>query len=202
MIKINLATRRQQAGDHKALKGGAGGAAQTLGILKDLPIRKVALPLMVGFVASYLLDGYKEEQIKKQDVVLTRLNKQGADLTAEAGKTQSYEPLKKALDQDEAMIKTKLDTITKLVADRSTTHKFLFSISNAIPADAWLSELRVDKTDVILKGGALGFTQISDFLKNLNENSFFASVELKNTEQQEKEPGSETATFELKAKRR
>jgi hypothetical protein len=66
-----------------------------------------------------------------------------------------------------------------------------------------LTEFRIEKSDLAFKGSALGFNQISDFMKGLNENAMLSEVELKNS-QQFKDPslGVETATFELKAKRR
>ena len=48
----------------------------------------------------------------------------------------------------------------------------------------------------------LGFGLVSDFMKNLNESAYFSEVELKNTQQNREEAGSEKVNFELEAKRR
>lgn len=202
MIKVNLATRKQ-AGTGGGVKGGAAaGATKTsLSSLKELPIRKVAVPLMVGVFASFLLDNYKDEEMSKLEVILTKATTDGAKYQADALKFKVYEPVKKSLDEDELTIRTKLEVIRKITTDRISPAKFLVSIANAIPTEVWLSEFKVEKSDVIFKGAAMGFGQISDFMKNLNENAFFLGVELKNS-QQDREGSVEIASFELKGKRR
>ena len=199
MIKINLALRKQ-AGEGDPAKGGAAGKVK-LDALKGLPIRKIAIPLIVGVVASYLLDNYKEEEVHKLDLVVTKLNNEGAKYMSDAAKFKDFEPVKKQLDLDENLIRIKLDVIRKLTNGRAPQSKFLIAISNAIPAEVWLNDFKVEKNDVTFKGLALGYGQISDFMKALNSDAFFSGIELKNS-QQEKMGSVEVASFELKGKRR
>ena len=202
MIKINLALRKQ-AGEADPGKGGAVGSLGKVNLdaFKGFPIRKVVIPLIVGSVASYLLDNYKEEEIHKLDLIVTKLNNEGAKYMADAAKFKDFEPVKKQLDQDEALIRTKLDVIKRVTSGRAPQSKFLIAISSAIPSEVWLNDFRVEKTDVTFKGMALGYGQISDFMKTLNSDAFFSGIELKNS-QQEKLGAVEVASFELKGKRR
>jgi len=207
MIKINLATRKQAVG---VSGGGDGGTATSLkrmtvdlNSLKDLPIRRAVLPIVVGLMASFALDSYKEDELKKVDDQIAKLSAEKQKLQVEANKMRGYEEVKKNLEADERALRVKVETIRKLIADRQTPPKLLISIAESIPKDVWLTEFKVIKKEVGFKGSALGFNQISDFMKSLNENLYFADVSMKSTQQvKDKQSGSDLAEFELSAKRR
>jgi Tfp pilus assembly protein PilN len=201
MIKINLATRKQATGlgDGGGLKGlGALAAARNLDGLKELPLRKIALLLAVGIGASYLLDDVKQKELDKLTVQEDRLNGEKNRAMGELGKIKGFEEMKKVLDNDEFTLKTKIETIDKLLDDRRTPPKLLIELSKTIPPEVWLSDFKIEYPDVKITGSSLGFNQISDFMKNLNENVYFTELKIEKTEQGQ----SGFATFELKAKRR
>jgi Tfp pilus assembly protein PilN len=203
MIKVNLATRKQSGvfGDSKNSKANSFGKVN-LDQVKDLPLRKLIVPIVVCFLGNYMLDGYKEDELKKLDQTLSKVNSDSTKLQNELNKLRGYDSIKKTLDADEITIKTKLETIQKLIADRSAPPKILVSVATMIPKDVWLSELKTEKLDITMKGSSLGFNQISDFMKSLNESAYFMDVDLKNSQQSKDSSGDEFAVFELKAKRR
>ncbi|MBI2711960.1 MAG: PilN domain-containing protein [Bdellovibrio sp.] len=203
MIKINLALKKQTGGADGGKGGGGGGPLGKMDFdaFKGVPIRKIAVPLVVGFLASYLLDNYKEEQLKKLEEAVTKSQNEASKYLNDAQKYKTYEPIKKQLDDDEALLRTKLDVVKKLTAMRGAQGKLLSAVSSTIPAEVWLTDFRVEKNEVVVRGASLGYGQISDFMKSLNENSNFSGFELKNS-QQDKDGGLEIATFELKGKRR
>jgi Tfp pilus assembly protein PilN len=205
MIKINLATRKQSGVMSETRLGSLnlGGLSKVnIDNFKDLPIKKLAVPLITGLLASYAVDFLKETEIKKQDDIIAKLNADGSVLQDEIGKLKSYEPIKKVVDEDEVTIKTKLDTIRKLIADRNFHVKVLLSISSTIPKNVWLSDLEVNTTEIGLRGSSLDFNQISDFMKSLTENAYFTDVVLKNSQTAKDETGLDIASFDLMAKRR
>ena len=202
MIKINLASRKQSqvSADGKGSKGPVGLGGMSLGQFRDLPIRKLAIPIVVAMVASYSLESYQEEMVENVNKSITKLKADEAKIQTGLSKVKSYESLKKSLDADELVIRTKLETVQKLMADRGYITKMLLSTASGIPKEVWLTGMKADKEAVQILGSSLGFNQISDFMKNLNDGRYFASIELL-TSQQVKD-GSETAAFELKAKRK
>ncbi len=204
MIRINLAKRKMSnvvAGEGKP------GAKNILANLdfesfKDLPIRKFGLPIVVAILATYFLGDFKSQEIQKVQDEITKAMAEQTKLQLELTKTKRFDELKKQIDSDEFMIKTKLQTIEKLIVDRTTPPKLLLALSRAIPADVWLSDLKVNGTEVTLKGSSLDFNQISDFMRNLNESAFFKELNLRSTQQAKDESGLEIAQFELSALRR
>ena len=217
MIKINLATRKHS---NVAVSEEAGGGGRTLSDifggmfsgankasvdidgLRELPLRKIALMVLVGFGAGYLLDEHKTEQLQNLEPLVLKAQTENKRLMEEAARTRNYKQLKVQLDADEFVLRKKIETIDKLMADRQVPPKMLLSLSTAIPSDVWLTDFRIDGPNVSFAGGSNGFAQISDFMKNLNENVYFTGINLEKTEQAPDSRSASTAIFELKAKRR
>jgi Tfp pilus assembly protein PilN len=210
VIKINLATRKQSAS--AATAGGALGGFQlpaglskmniNISDIRDLPIRRFVLPLVVAIVATYVADGLKEDELAKVQAELAGLNEQTTKLQAEAGKLRGYEELKKNMEADEQMMRTKLGVVQALIQDRANPPKVMRSLAAAMPKDVWLSEFRAGEKEVSFKGFSLDFNQVSDFMKNLSESAYFADVTIKNTQQAKDELGMDVASFDLSARRR
>ncbi|OFZ78786.1 MAG: hypothetical protein A2583_09660 [Bdellovibrionales bacterium RIFOXYD1_FULL_53_11] len=222
MIKINLATMKQAAS-----AGGAGdapvkrgdiigtisqaltglikrrgvGAAEGGGIDKKM-IRKIILMIGVGFAADFLAGDFMAEEMKKVEAALARVDAEKSKFQAEVQKTRGYEAIKKQLEADEFIIRTKVDTMEKLVTDRQTPPKLLLSVATAIPKDVWLSSFKVDGPSVVFSGGSVGFNPVSDFMKTLGESAYFSELNLQKTEQTRDAAGTEIAIFELMARRK
>jgi Tfp pilus assembly protein PilN len=207
MIKVNLASRKQSvsanAGKGKPISFNSSDILKNINFekLKNLPIRKVVLPIIVLVGAFYMAQSYEQDELRKLETRLQNINSENGKIQAEVDKLKGYDVVKKSLEQDEATIRSKLDTIQKLIADRSTSFKVLLSIVDSIPKDAWLTEYRIEQMDISLKGSSLNFGLVSDFMKNLHESAFLASVDLVDT-QEAKDHIQGSANFELRAKRR
>jgi Tfp pilus assembly protein PilN len=210
MIKINLATRKQPSGasiEGKGLNLGgfqfpAGFSKISVNDLKDLPIRKLLLPLVVCVALTYLVDSFKEDEMTKVQDEAAKVAAEKVQLQANAGKLKGYEALKRSMEADEQIMRSKLAVVQGLVADRTNPPKILRSLSSALPKDVWLSEFKAADKEVSFRGFSLDFNQISDFMKNLNESAYFSDVTIKSTQQAKDELGVDVASFDLVAKRR
>jgi Tfp pilus assembly protein PilN len=208
MIKINLALKKHGVGIIPREKGagfnfkGLSGGMNT-DFVKDPLFRKFGLVVVVAIMATYLLDGFKDDELKKLDDLLAKTNEANAKIAAQLTKTKGYEGLKKQIDTDETTLRTKLDTIKKLILDRQIPPKLMASLSTGIPSELWLSDLSMDEKELRLKGYALGYTQITEFLKALGENEFLSDPKLVDSKQtRDSITGQEMANFELSAKKK
>jgi Tfp pilus assembly protein PilN len=207
MIKINLAQRkRSQAG---AIKAPTSGQPLSLGNLlaqleefRDLPIRQMAVPLVIGIVVTFGFSTYKQSEIDKLQQQIQALQAEKPKLQAEADKMAGYEELQKQMEKDELVIRTKIDTIRKLVQGRTTTVRLLTEISKITPAHLWLTSVDIGTKEISFKGYSSDFSLISDFMKTLNDNTYVRDVTLKDTQMAEDENHREVAKFELLAKER
>ena len=206
MIKINLATRKQTPLEADSARGTFGGGLTKFNVrldgAKSASIRRLAIAAAAAVMATYFLEGYQEEETRKYSELLPTITAEKQKLTAELNKTKDFEPKKKALDLDEATIKLKIETIKKLIVDRQTPPKMLLALATSIPGEVWLSDLKIDPEGLKLKGNSLGFNQISDFMKGLNESAYFSELKLVSTVQAKDDTGQEVAAFEMSAKRR
>lgn len=209
MIKINLALRKQSAAvltrdkleaPEKKLKFDI--KSVDLEFLKSPELRKLALVIVVAVVGTYVVDGMKQDMMDKADQQITKATADNTKAKAELAKTSGYEEIKKQIDTDEELIRTKLLTIQKLIADRQLLPKMLMSLSSGIPKDVWLTELNFTGADVQLKGSALGLDPVTDFLKTLNENDMLTDVKLENSEKAKDPLAGEVMTFEMDAKKK
>lgn len=205
MIKINLATRKQSnlSGEPKTATS-LGGSLENFKLesLKELPFKKAMIPIAIGIVAYMGLDSYKEDVLLKMNNAAKKIESENTRLEAEISKFKAYDAIKKSLEEDEATITTKLQTIRSLIADRNTPPRMLVSLANALPKEVWITEFRIENSNITFRGGSLDFNHISDFMKGLSEIAFFSEVELKTTQQSKDDTAGDMATFELSAKRR
>lgn len=206
MIKINLATRKQSASvggsDAKSSRVAGMKLDARLDGIKELPWRKALAVVVLYLVASYGLDDFKLEELAKVNAVIDKLTAEQTRLKAELAKTKDFDELKKSLDADEVALRTKIDTIQKLIRDRQTPPKMLLSLSGSTPKDVWLTDFQAKDDEITLKGFSLGYNGISDFMKALNESVYFGDLKLVNTTTGRDETGLEAATFDLSAKRK
>lgn len=211
MIKINLALKKQP-GLSAPGGGGSGGKfdLRTLTsklkldpeLLKEIPFKKFVPPIVIALMANFTFENWKESEIAKlQDQIAVEQAKMPA-LTKEAEKIKSYEDLKKEIDRDELTIRTKIETIQKLVAGRSEPSKLLVVLSKSMSPDVWINNFRLQDSDISLSGLSDGFGPISDLMKSLGETSYFNELELKNSAKVGGYPSADVTQFELVAKRR
>jgi Tfp pilus assembly protein PilN len=153
----------------------------------------------VGLLSSFFLDSFKAEQLESLQKQIARLSDQKKKLELSVSKVKEYDLMKKNLDEDELMIRTKLDTIRKLIGDRSEPPKVLLGLATPLPADAWLNEVKITSQEIALKGSSNGYNAISDYMKGLGELNFFGEVSLKGSQQGQKD---DVTQFELTMKRR
>ena len=211
MIRINLAKRKQAVSGGGASSEKASGLSALGGLskisinadqIKALPVRKFVVPIIVAIVATYVQDGIKVDDMQKVEAALAKLTAERTQLAATANKLKGYEAVKKSMEADQATMRSKIDTIQKLIADRTNPPKLLRSLASAIPKDVWLAEFKAGEKDVSFKGFSLDFNQIADFVKNLNESAYFTDLSIRNTQQSKDEVGLDVASFELSARRR
>jgi Tfp pilus assembly protein PilN len=219
MIKVNLASKKQavvaqgpQADGVKkpafsfSLKSLDLNAIKdkiSLDLVKDPQTRKLLLVVAVSALAYFALDSYEADLVQKQEDILTQVNAENAKLTADLAKTKGYEAIKLEIDADEKVLRTKLDTIKSLINDRQVPPKLLLALSNDIPSETWLSECVLSEKDLKLTGSSVGYTQITDFMKMLNESEYLTEVKLVNSRQEKDQTtGIDIANFELSAKRK
>ena len=212
MIRINLAKAGQAS--YVTAKPDASGKTKGTGVklkrgggkfdIADLkPFRKLIMGGVIIYLAMTSVEGWQEEELAAVRKQVEAVQEQGKKIQTELAKLKKYELVKKQMDADFAVITAKINLITKLVEDRHTPPRMMYSLTTAIPANAWIKEFKMTPKEVMLNGTALEYGQISDFMRALGEVVYFNGVQLKNTQQlPEKDNDPALTSFEIVLNRR
>jgi Tfp pilus assembly protein PilN len=207
MIKINLATKKRavNAATGRGLDSLRMDSSQLQGLLaqlKELPLKKLAFVIGLGFAASVLLDGYKDDMIKAEQAEFDKVIALKPKLEAESNKMKGLQELQKSMESDEKKIRTKLDTIKKLISTRSSAALVLAELAKITPSTVWLSEFSLKGNDLSFKGASPDFGNISEFTKMIQSSAMFSDMTLKDTQLTLDEQKRQVASFSVTAKKR
>ncbi len=204
MIKINLATKKQAS--YAMGEGRESGTQTFLGRipiskedLEDIPLRKIFLSIIACLMGGFILDDLKSSKIQNVDKEIVAKQEIFEKLKKSSKKTKSIDKIKKQMERDEFVIRTKIETIQKVILDRRQTAEMLISLSELIPKEVWLSRFNVGPKRIEINGRSKDFNFVSDFMKNLGESSYFAELSLDSTKQVIVN-GKSLAEFILRAK--
>lgn len=165
-------------------------------------IKKLLVPICIGFVCSYTLDNYKQQKLEEIDIIIIKEQQIGEQLKKEINKIKDYEQMKNAVEKDEKTIRNKLDTIKKLTLNRAAPIEILIELSKLIPRQVWLNRLEMDPEYIALSGKSIDYVQISNFMKHLQKSAFFQEVKLGNTKTINEKNGQKLVQFSVNAIRR
>ncbi len=188
MIRINLARKRAPAYATSAAASGGGGLSNAFrslsqGGMKALgPVLLViGIPAAIGIGANFAFDQYVEQRTAEMQSQLNTVGKEKDKINAKLQQIKGFEAVKDQLEQNSNIIRTKIDTIEKLVRERDFTAKSLINLASALPKDAWLLDFRDSEADYEIHGATLDAGLVTDFMTKLQKNIYFKDVQLKST---------------------
>lgn len=183
-------------------KAGGEGAANVSSLAIELgDVRNILVAGVLSYAAMFFIDGEKAKELAELDGQIGALQTEQAQLKAETNKVQTYDQIKLQLENDEKMMRTKLQTVQALMSDRASAPRILLTLAQSIPTEVWLRDLAAKENTFTMQGSAVTFNHVSDFMRALNESAFFKNVQLKGTEEASA-GGGDTKNFELSAERR
>ncbi len=216
MIKINLALLKSPAGTGGEETSGSGfslgglfkkksGGSDTASSISpsgELPIKPLAYLAIAFFGGEMLIGEIRNEELGVRDAQILKLTEQQTVLQKQLSAVKGLEEVKKKMDSDEAVYKTKISTIEKLLEGRQLPVQILSSVSTTIPEEVWLTQFRFDESTAQLDGVAMNMNHVTDFMRNLGASAHFQDVDGRTGQSSDATLGTEVATFQLTAKRR
>ena len=204
MIRINLIQKKQASyvnaggrttgvgiGTFKGLGGG--------GLSEALPLMKsIGLPLLFCVAANFAYDYYIQQVTDEMTLESSKLTEEKSRIEKELLKIKGFESVKIELERNELVLRTKIETIEKLIRGRDFTVKSLVTLAQAMPRDIWMTEVAATDTAFELKGGTVDLGLVSDFMSKLGQSIYFRDVTLKNTSA---DASGHQANFDLTARR-
>ena len=157
-------------------------------------LRQTVAFLILGFV---LLAGgifFVHSNIQRQrEAVSTSVRQMEADLERYKPQQAKVEEFKK----QRSKLAGKLDVIRGLDKQRTGPVRILDELGARTPERLWLTKLRFKGTSITLDGASIDTGVVADFLRNLNESSFFNSVDLDRTKRGREVEGVKLVNFTI-----
>lgn len=210
MIRINLAQKKQASylAASKSGSASAGGeGTNALDALKGMiaggaslgsTLVKILVPAVLSVMAYFAYDYYTQQKIAEMQQESATIDKEKNRIEEELRKIKGYEVVKVELERNELILRTKIQTIEKLIRGRDFTVKSLVVLSQSLPKEVWLMGLSASETGYEIKGGTIDIALISDLMTRLGQSIYYKDVALKSTLA---DPVQRQASFELTARR-
>ena len=204
MIRINLIQKKQasyvSSTSKEADSGDAGFKSSASGKLAGyLPMLKsFGIPIALGLAANFGYGLYIDQRMDEMVQESTKLDAEKDKINKELTKIKGFESVKAELERNELVLRTKIDTIEKLIRGRDFTGKSLVTLAQSMPRDIWMTEVIATETTFEFKGGTVDLGIVSDFMSKLGQTIYFREVTLKNTNA---DPNGKQANFDLTARR-
>lgn len=207
MIRINL-VQKKQASYVSAASVGGGGVASSFASLKGLGsgglggfvplLKRMGIPLVLSVITNYGYDYYVQIRQDEMAAELATRDQEKDKINKELQKIKGFESVKVELERNELILRTKIDTIEKLIRGRDHTPKTMIALVQSMPRELWFTEINAGEMSYEIRGGAIDIGLISDLMSRLGKTIYFKDINLKNTAS---DPTGRQSTFEITARR-
>ena len=171
MIKINLTTTQKQAD-----LSNVGGFDFT-----KLKFKAVGLALVLIYVPDFFLVPMWEEDMNTKQAELQTLQSEVNSLKRKVSQSATYEKQIRELKAQEENLVKKLTAVKEAISLKRNPSNLLLYISKNMPAELWIKELSIDRQTMLIKGEALSYSSVGNFVANLKSSVFIKDANIKST---------------------
>jgi type IV pilus assembly protein PilN len=143
--------------------------------------------------AIYMADRGVRTKIASAEVSVRQLEANIEQFRPQQKQVVAFKKKKKEL-------RLKLDVITSLDRARSGPLRLLDELSLRTPERLWLTQLQTKGMAVTIEGESLDTGVVADFLRSLNESSYFVEVDLDRTSRGKVIQGVKVVKFAIRAR--
>ncbi len=171
MIKINLSAAQKQV-DISNL----GGFDFT-----KLKFKAVILACVVIYLPDFLIYPMWEDDFTFRSQELTTLQAQSNSLKRKVSQSSVLEKQIRELKIQEENLGKKLTAVKQAISQKRNPANLLLYISKNMPEDLWIKELTIIDESMTVKGEALSYTSVGNFVNNLRSSVFIKDANIKST---------------------
>jgi len=171
MTEINLRST-EKAGDISTL----GGYNFTKIKIKPLLI-VIALIYLPDFLLIPMWE--TERQTKEQEIQAVEMKV--ASLKRKIAASQDMERQIKELQAQEENLEKKLAAVKQAISEKKNPATLLLYIAKNIPSNLWILDLSIDDNQMTVKGEALDYTSIGNFINSLRSSVFISDANIVST---------------------
>jgi len=188
MIKINLSVSTKQVDISNF--GGFD--------LTRVKIKAVVLAIVILYVPDFTLFSFWDSELENKNNELSTLIAESNKLKSQVAQFSALEKQIKDLKEQEENLKKKLTAVKEAISQKRSPVQILLYIAKNIPQTLWLTELSLKGTTLLVKGEALSYMNVGEFVNSLRSSVFIRDASIKNTASIIKEDGkTRLETFEI-----
>lgn len=178
MIRINLSTAKKQA-DLSNIGGFD---------LTKLKIKAIALVLFLLYVPDLALVPVWDKAYEDISAELDTKKKTVSGLKRKVAEAKNYENQIKELKAQEEALEKKLVAVKEAISFKKNPSALLLYIAKNTPPDMWIKELTIENDTLSIKGEALDYTSIGNFVQSLRSSVFIRDANVGQQSQYVREP--------------
>lgn len=165
MIRINLAHSKGQV--DLANVGGLD--------LSKIKIKAVIIAIILLYVPDMTLIPMWQTEREELQAQINQKNAVYSDLRKKVDEGKTYEQQIKELQAQEENLGQKLVAVKEAISEKKNPAALLLYIARNTPDDLWFTELTMKDNELIIKGEALNYPSVGEFVSNISASVFIGS---------------------------
>ncbi len=171
MIKINLSIK--EGGVDISNFGGLD--------LTKVKIKALIVVILLWYIPDFVILPVWEEEIQQKNDQLVQLRTKLSGLKAEVARAKDYEKQIQDLKVQEQALGQKLVAVKEAISVKKNPASLLLYVAKNTPQNLWISDLTLEEDVLNIKGEALDYSSIGEFVSNLRSSVFVKEANIIST---------------------
>lgn len=191
MIKINLSNAK------KSLDiSNVGGFDFT-----KVKIKALLLVIFLIYIPDFFLFDLWESERAETEANISQTQRVLSKLKREVSKSLDLDKQIRELKTQEETLGKKLTAVKQAISEKKNPSALLLYIAKNVPQELWIKELSLVQDEMVVKGDALDYTSIGNFVNMLKESVFISEANITSTSSAVRETDKRRIeSFEVKFK--
>jgi Tfp pilus assembly protein PilN len=191
MIKINLSNAKKNV-DISNIAGFD---------FTRLKIKALLLVILIIYIPDLFLYELWENERMEAETTIGQTQRELSKLKREVSKSIDLEKQIRELKAQEENLGKKLTAVKQAISEKKNPSVILLYIAKNIPPELWIKELSIMQDEMVVKGDALDYTSIGNFVTMLKESVFIREANITSTSSAVRETDKRRIeSFEVKFK--
>jgi Tfp pilus assembly protein PilN len=166
-----------------------------------IKIKAMLLVIFIIYIPDYLLLPMWEEERNETESQISQTQKFLSKLKKEVTKSQDLDKQIRELKAQEENLGKKLTAVKQAISQKKNPSALLLFIAKNTPPELWIKELTIIGEEMIVKGEALDYTSIGNFVNVLRDSVFIKESNISSTSSAVRESDKRRIeSFEVKFK--
>ncbi len=171
MIKINLSNAKKSV-DISNIAGFD---------FTRLKIKALLLVVFIIYIPDLFLYDLWETERTEAETTISQTQRTLSKLKKEISKSMDLEKQIRELKAQEENLGKKLTAVKQAISEKKNPSALLLYIAKNIPPELWIKELSILQDEMVVKGDALDYTSIGNFVTMLKESVFVGEANITST---------------------